>query len=214
MTSTTATTPSVLASLRHLIPRRPLTFDEALRVAEQQAIRMAALVADERGILEHHITGLPRITVAYDELPVSGMSHWNGEHWVITIAKGDPVTRQRFTILHEYKHIIDHGRTHDLYTGDRFRSGEQQAEKAADYFAGCALVGKRELKAAWVSGIQKIADLASHFGVSEPAIQARLAQTRLNVAVDREPTPRCARPTTTAVGSGQRFRAIYTTRRA
>lgn len=39
-------------------------------------------------------------------------SHWNGYEWIISIAEGDSPARQRFTLLHEFKHIIDHGHTH------------------------------------------------------------------------------------------------------
>lgn len=208
MTTTATTSRSVLASLRVLTPHRQVTFHEALRIAELQATKLADSIADERGIMEHDITGLPRITVVYEDLPVSGMSHWNGHHWVITIASGDSTARQRFTLLHEFKHIVDHGRTGWLYCGDRQRSAEDQAEAAADYFAGCALVTKRSLKAAWGSGIQKVADLAAHFGVSEPAIRVRLAQTGLDVVTDRLPTPRCARPISTPSHHVQRFRAV------
>ncbi|MBK6886858.1 MAG: ImmA/IrrE family metallo-endopeptidase [Tetrasphaera sp.] len=69
-------------------------------------------------------------------------------------------------------------------------TARQQAETAADYFAGCALVPKRELKRAWGLGIQRIDDLAAHFGVSQHAIEVRLDQTGLSREVDPEPEMR------------------------
>jgi len=201
---------SVLGSLRALPPQRDsITFGEALRVAELQATRLGQLLdATGDGITESDIARLPRITVTYERLPVSGMSHWNGRSWIIAIALADSLVRQRFTLLHEFKHIVDHGQAARLYRGDRARSTVEQAELAADYFAGCALVPKRLLKAAWGNGVQRVADLAGHFGVSEHAIRVRLAQTGLDTPCDREPSPRCARPISTPHSQRQRFRAI------
>jgi len=200
---------STLASLRALIPQRHLGFHEALRIAELQATKLADFIGDPTGIQEHHIAGLPRITIHHEKLPVSGMSHWNGHQWIITINRDDSLVRQRFTLLHEFKHIIDHGSASRLYRGTSTRTSAQQAENAADYFAGCALVGRRELKAAWGQGMQRDEDLAVHFGVSVQAAKVRLSQTGLDVVADRAPAPRCARPISTACGHRQRFRPTY-----
>lgn len=208
---TPSTTKSTLASLRSLVPRRVVSFSESLRVAEFQARRLADLIGDPAGITEHHIAALPRITLSYDDLPVSGLSYWNGHQWVIVISSRDSLARQRFTLLHEFKHIVDHPAKEMLYSGDKAASASAQAEAAADYFAGCALVGRRELKSAWGNRIQKVEDLASHFGVSVQAIRVRLAQTGLDAIADRPPTPRCARPLSTPSRATQRFRAVQPT---
>lgn len=135
MTSSTATT---LSNLRSLVPHRVVTFAEALRVAELQARRLADLIGDPTGIGEHHIAGLPRIVITYETLPVSGMSYWNGQQWVIAISATDSLVRQRFTLLHEFKHILDHPSTKLLYNDNSRMTASDQAEAAADYFAGCA----------------------------------------------------------------------------
>lgn len=197
--------PSILGSLRAVTPHRNVTFSEALQVAELQASKLAAQFVVDDGVHAHHIAGLPRIVVAYEDIGVSGMSHWNGSAWIITVNKHDSVARQRFTLLHEFKHIIDHGQSARLYSGDRRRSAGEQAEAAADYFAGCALVPKRQLKAAWGNRIQRISALADYFGVSEPAIRVRLAQTGLDALRDEEPAARCARPVSTPRSQPQRF---------
>lgn len=205
--------PSVLTSLRAVIPRRDASFLEALRTAELQAAKLADLIGDERGILEHHITGLPRIVVIHESIPVSGMSYWNGQQWVIVLSAREPAVRQRFTLLHEFKHIVDHGYTAQLYRTNQRMTAAEQAEAAADYFAGCALVSKRALKAAWGNGIQRVADLASQFGVSEPAIRVRLAQTGLDRTNDEPLASRCARPIRTERYERQKFiRAPRSTR--
>lgn len=201
MTNPITTSSSILASLRALIPRRNCAFSEALNIAERQAIRLGELIAaldpEADGVNLHHIEGLPRLRVVFERLPVSGMSHWNGQDWIIAIARDDSPARQRFTLLHEFKHIIDHGHTARLYRGSGGRSTTEQAEAAADFFAGCALVPRRELKSAWGRGIQRVEHLVDLFGVSELAIRVRLAQTGLDRGADNVPTPRCARPIST-----------------
>lgn len=218
-TAATGTPPSVLSALRAVVPARGnVTRHEALRIAELQASKLVA-VLEQRGldladgIREHHLAGLPRLRVMRALLPVSGTSHWNGAEWIITINSGESEARQRFTLLHEFKHVIDHGHASILYRTTRQTDGADLAEQAADYFAGCALVSKRDLKRAWGNGIQRPDALAEHFGVSEHAIRVRLGQTGLAREADRTPTPRCARPVTQPTTYGQHFRIVSSTNR-
>ena len=179
---------SVLASLRALTPQRTVTFTEALRIAELQAARLRSLLDVTDGCLpEEAIAGLPRIRLTRRVLPTSGMSYWDGQTWVIALNAREPETRQHFTLLHEYKHILDHGHADRLYGTHSGSSIEQQAEHAADYFAGCALMPKRLVKRAWGNGIQTPEALADLFDVSPRAAQVRLAQLGLT-----EPVRRCA----------------------
>src|SRR3954451_7084574 len=99
---------SVLASLRAVIPvRQVIDFSDALMVAELQAARLLELTdCTESPIPSAVIAELPHIRVVRRDLPTSGMSYWDGHNWIIAINSGEPVTRQRFTLLHEYKHII------------------------------------------------------------------------------------------------------------
>jgi Zn-dependent peptidase ImmA (M78 family) len=180
--------PSVLASLRALAPQRHLRFAEALRLAELQACKLLELNDIADGPVPNEVVSeLARVQVVYRDLPTSGMSYWNGRAWVVCLNSSEPVTRQRFTLLHEFKHIIDHGRASRLYTGTTRVSGEEQAEQVADYFAGCALMPKRLMKRAWGDGIQRPALLAARFKVSPRAAAVRLAQLGLD-----EPVTRCA----------------------
>ena len=177
---------SVLASLRKLIPNRQAQFTESLRIAEQQAAKLLRLTGlDDAATPNEVITELPRILVFYRDIPTSGLSYWDGHDWVITINRFEPRTRQRFTLFHEYKHIIDHGRAHLLYRTD------EQAEQAADYFAGCALMPRTALKSAWGQLLQRPDVLARRFNVSARAVTVRLAQTGLtDRAVRCEPPSR------------------------
>jgi IrrE N-terminal-like domain len=204
----TTTTPSLLKCLRSLSPSRSLEPGEQLRVAELQASRLRDLAVAGSGEdiqWEALISGQPRVQIAYETLPVSGSSHWNGEKWIICLNRSDSLVRQRFTLIHEWKHIIDHG--------SASRPEGDQAEHIADYFAGCALIPKTALKRAWTQGLQKPHLLAEHFGVSERAICVRLSQTGLDRPVDRVPPPRCARPVSTPRWQTQRFQPAHRSRR-
>jgi len=193
-----------LASLRGLIPSRHLSYAEALRIAELQANRLLELSgSSEQPAGAEFVAELPRLLVKYRTLPTSGLSYWDGQQWIVGINRDEPETRQRFTLLHEFKHIIDHGHTQQLYGSD-----SQRAEQAADYFAGCALMPKRLVKRAWGNGIQATPDLAQAFDVSEPAIRVRLAQLGLT-----ESTQRCRRPSRSTAPSsrGRYYRQFSTT---
>ena len=181
---------SVLASLRALLPTRPLHLFEAMRIAELQANRLLEL-SDVRDIPVpiEVVADLPRIRIDYEvDMPASGASDWDAHDktWVITLNALEPETRQRLSILHEYKHIVDHGSArlmHDPH--GRTYYGLSQDEFLAEYFAGCVLMPKRVLKRAWGDGIQHIADLADLFDVSARAMQVRLGQVGLLTATDR-----------------------------
>jgi hypothetical protein len=107
---------SLLSELRAVVPPRELAFAETLRIAELQAAKLRQLTsAGDRLLTDDLIAELPRVEVRYRRLPTSGMSYWTGQTWVIAINSAEPLTRQRFTLLHEFKHILDHGRTAYLY---------------------------------------------------------------------------------------------------
>lgn len=172
---------SVLRSLRDLSPNRSMRFGESLRVAELQANKLRELhgLADQVAPSEI-VSELPRIQVIYDiDLPVSGSSHWNGSVWVISLNSCEPWTRQRFTLMHEFKHIVDHDKQLLLYPSETGGIDSLRAEQAADYFAGCLLMPKRLLKSAWCNRMQRPSELAAHFGVSPKAVEVRLSQIGL-----------------------------------
>jgi len=190
-------TPSVLATLRALTPNRQLRFSEALRIAELQANRLLELRGvSEAAVPNEVVTALPRITVEYEvDMPVSGASCWDTacRTWVISLNALEADTRHRFSLLHEYKHIIDHTRSEPIHTGSARQTANEQAEQVADYFAGCALMPKRLVKRAWGQGLQRPRDLADLFDVSPLAMQVRLSQLGLT-----EPLRRCLPPPRTA----------------
>jgi predicted transcriptional regulator len=182
--------PSIVGQLRSLIPRRPLRFNEALRLTELQANRLRELLGvAEPSLPWDAIATLPRIDVTYKaDLPVSGIAQWHNGHWIVALNTTEPEARMRFTLAHELFHIVNHTTKQWLHPDDNLMSGATKAEKLADYFAGCLLMPKRWVKA-YVGRGYKPTMLATTFDVSTRAIAVRLAQLGLS-----EPLPRCVRP--------------------
>jgi hypothetical protein len=197
MQHTTQPGGSVLASLRALIPNQPLHLADALRLAERQANRLLEL-CDSLAVPVpiSIVSDQPRISIEPDpDLPTqaaSGCSDWDARRrtWVIRLNPAEPRRRQRFTVLHEYKHILDH--YHPGLAGPLPHTifGLNPTEYVAEYFAGCALIPKRLLTAAYYDGIQNAADLAQLFDVSKEAIHVRLIQTGLTEPLFDGPTRR------------------------
>jgi Zn-dependent peptidase ImmA (M78 family) len=182
---------SVLALLRGLVPQRQLTFNEALRIAELQANRLLEHFAiSTTAVPDEIVTELPRIKVERERyLPISASAHWNGRYWLITLSADEPRSRQRFSLMHEFKHIVDHTTKDFLYHDRPTSSAYQQAEQVADHFAACLLMPKRVVKRLWFEGPQDIEHLAERLRVSPAALRYRLDQLGLT-----ERPARCARP--------------------
>lgn len=174
-------TRGALATLRALCPPRQLTHGEALRVAELQALRLLELNGRTDGpVPESMITNVPKVQVRrMSPWPVSGCTDWAKGTWVIVIRGSEPGTRQRFTLAHEFKHIVDYPFIDVLYPASLGMSAHQRAESICDYFAGCLLVPRPWLKRAWTTKTQDLGKLARLFEVSVPAMQTRLLQTGL-----------------------------------
>jgi Zn-dependent peptidase ImmA (M78 family) len=180
---------SVLAMLRALVPQRPLSPSETLRIAELQANRLLEQFEIQTAAVPAEIVSeLPRMRVVRElGLPVSGSAHWDGRFWLIVLSADEHPLRQRFSLMHEFKHVIDHTTKHWLYRDRAFQTGSEQAERVADYFAACLLMPKRVVKRLWFEGPQNIERLAEQLQVSPAAARYRLDQLGLT-----ERPARCA----------------------
>ena len=182
---------SLLRDLRALVPQRRLSYSESLRIAELQANHLLEHFAVQGPrVPSELVTEFPRIEVRYDAaVPVSGSAHWERSTWIITLNAAEPRTRQRFSLMHEFKHIIDHTSKHYLY-GDTASdpTAAQRAERGADQFAACLLMPKRWLKSAWFNSGQDVAGLASRLQVSPRALYVRLWHLGLGAESRRCPT--------------------------
>lgn len=168
-----------LALLRGLVPHRRVNQQEALQVAELQAARLRQHLGIDDARFPTEALDLPRIHVEYDaDLPSSGMTFWNGSTWVIVLNSTEAPTRQRFSLVHEFKHIVDHTTKHRLYGPDA-RRHDPAAERAADYFAACVLMPKLYVKRHWGQGPRTLTSMAKTFGVSPAAMKYRLDQLGL-----------------------------------
>lgn len=181
--------PSFIAQVRALMPARPLTQSEGLRIAELQAARLLELGGvTEPPVPEGLIAGLPRVVVErVGALPMSGYTTWSRGRWLIVLNHAEPLTRQRFSLFHETKHLVDHPFIADAYRQVQGQSPENWAETVCDYFAACVLMPKAWVKRSYCyEGIQQLPTLARQFGVSQVAMRTRLLHLGL-----MEPTPRC-----------------------
>ncbi len=197
-------TSDILARMRAITPRRALAQGEAEVIAERQAtvLREVLGYAERATLPTSALTGLPFATVTYREkFPTSGMATKTGLGWVIVIRASEPLVRQRFSLAHELKHVIDDplmdvtngGLPQGLYPDARGYSAHERAERICDIFAATLLMPKRALRRDWVDGFQQIAGLARRYDVSRVAMEIRLTQLGLLAG-----TSRCAVP----VGDG------------
>ena len=113
---------TILQSLRALVPARGLQHHEAQGVAERQAMRLLAILEQREPPVDVGlIAELPRIEVRVvpnrDLAGLSGMTQWlkQQSHWLIAVNRDDSQTRRRFTLGHEFKHILDNPYINVLY---------------------------------------------------------------------------------------------------
>ena len=194
-TPTSTQTLPILARLRELVPRRGLSPAEAKLIAERQAtILLAHTGIDKPAVPDSIVTELPFLAVTRRPgFPTSGMATQTDTGWVIVLRAEEAKVRQRFSLIHELKHVLDDPFIEWLYPTRSGYSPEDRAERICDYFAACVLMPKMWIKRDWAGGgIQDITRLARRYHVSQVAMAVRLAELRL-----LPPTPRCAGTTRT-----------------
>jgi Zn-dependent peptidase ImmA (M78 family) len=165
------------------MPARPVSLTEAYMLAERQATELLRLLEVRHvPVPVWRINELPRIEIHVQPQVImvdkSGFSRrWENGHWLIVINSHDVRGRRRFTLAHEFKHVLDHSVAGVAYAhlgqGDAKRR-DRQVERVCDHFAACLLMPRPVVKRAWTSGIQDIEALAGLFKVSSAAMQVRL----------------------------------------
>lgn len=171
-----------VADLRLVCPNRQLAPWEARAVAEKQAHKLHALMnIQEPPFPEQAIECLPRVEVRYvKSRRLAAAISWRDGKWRIVVNRDDTWGRQRFSLAHEVKHLIDHPMRTVLYKDGRYGSGEQSAERAADYFAACLLMPKAWLRRVYYDeSFRDPAVLAKRFKVSAAAMRYRFDQLGL-----------------------------------
>lgn len=176
---------NLVALLRRRLPGRALRFYEHLMLAEKQATALHELLRQTGPAADlAWLTRLKKVTVVMQPRwkmeGLSGMSTWDDGRWIIGINRGNSHARRRFTLCHEFKHVLDADRDKITYAG----LDANQREAIADWFAASYLMPKAWLRRAWTGGLQDPDALAGLFGVSLPAMEKRL---RYLGYVDSEP---------------------------
>ncbi len=174
---------TIVRQLRALMPMRPLSLSDAYALAELQASKTVALLGVQQfqAVELDWITRLPRLRVVprpRHEMPnLSGFTQWENGAYLVVINRSDGRTRRRFTLAHEFKHVIDMASKKLIYArlgqGDKDKH-DRQVETLANHFAACLLMPKKFVKQAWTSGIQDHEALAYLFGVSLESMTNRL----------------------------------------
>lgn len=170
--------PSVIADLRCLTPHRPLTVVEGLRIAELQANRLlSAQGITEPPVPESVIATLPRVQVERAGwMEDSGCVGWSKGRWVIALNRDESPVRQRFSLMHEAKHLLDAPFGDVLYPAWGGMSTKDRSEQVADHFAACLLMPKQWVRSAFFNeGVSEPRRLAARFDVSQPAMRVRLS---------------------------------------
>jgi IrrE N-terminal-like domain len=173
----------LLDELRDLPPRRPLTYGESLQLARVQAVRLRAWAgADDKADM-NLLWLLRQRAVPVSFVPpyrlgeASGLTtdHFGGRLQVF-INGGEPHQRQRFSLLHEFKHVLDFPDAARLHA--RLGSGNPEVkanmvEWVANEFAGHVLMPTRLIKRLWFQ-TQSAELMANLFDVSLEAMTTRL----------------------------------------
>src|SRR5665811_19525 len=136
---------------------------------------------EKPAVPESVVTDLPFVTVTRRPgFPTSGMATQTDSGWVIVLRAEEAKVRQRFTLLHEFKHVLDDPFIEWLYPTRNDYSPEERAERISDYFAACVLMPRMWIKRDWAGGgIQDIDRLARRYQVSRVAMAVRLSELRL-----------------------------------
>lgn len=180
---------AVIGQLRTVVPRRGLSPAEAIAVAELQAAKLLKLSGvTAPPVSEGVIADLPGIRVSRRRgWPTSGLATTIKDGWVVVLRAEEAGVRQRFSLAHEFKHVLDDPFIEWLYPTVRGRSPEDRAEEICDRFAANLLMPRAWVKADWASkGIQDVERLARRYEVSRLAMSYRLEQLGLCL-----PRPRC-----------------------
>jgi predicted transcriptional regulator len=172
---------NIISILRQLLPDRAMTWSEAHSVAERQATLLLQLVhATEPPVPQFVISNLPGVMVDWrPDWPTDAMSFKTDSFWRIVIRSNDVVPRQRFSLAHEFKHVLDDPVIDRMSQHLPVERRNERAERLCNYFAACFLMPRGWIKRDWCSGHQKLRELARRYYVSEEAMSTRLSELGL-----------------------------------
>jgi hypothetical protein len=194
--STTETIQALIIELRALAPKRSLTYGESLQVAKLQAAKLRSWAkADQPDI--NLVWLLNQQAVPVNLVP----SHQLGEESGLTtdhvggklqmfLNRAEPAQRQRFSLLHEFKHVLDFAdatRLHAALGSGNVKVQADQIELIANEFAGQVLMPKSLVVRVWRK-TNDVSLAAAVFNVSAEAMKTRLM--KLGLIGEARPRPR------------------------
>jgi len=187
----------LIAMLRAVPPKRPLTYGVSLHVVRLQAWKLRTWL-DAMDEPDLNIIWLRK----QKAVPVNFVSSITlGEQSGLTsdaitgrlemfINDAEPHVRQRFSLLHEFKHVLDWEDAHILHaklgSGDPGRQ-KRQIELLCHEFAANVLMPTHLVKRLWY-GLRDVTTTAAMFNVSAEAMTVRLE--KLGLVGEPKPTPR------------------------
>lgn len=170
-----------LDSLRSFVPCRTLSLSEAVALAELQAAKLlktADVTAPPVPVEELATEVLGIRVIRRGDWPGSGVAVSVGTGWVVALNAEEAFVRQRFSLAHECKHILDDSHIDRLYLD----ASKEWVEALCNLFAANLLMPRAWVKADWASrGIQDVGRLARRYEVSWSAMNYRLDQLGLQV---------------------------------
>lgn len=177
-----------IALLRDLHPPRAMTWAEAHFVAARQAILLLHLMRiDGPPVPQYVISSLPGILVdRRRDWPTSGMAVQAQAHWQIVLRSSESRQRQRFSLAHEFKHVLDDPILHVSHRDVQEDRRDQRAERLCNFFAACLLMPRAWVERDWHGGMHDVRRLARRYDVSIEAMDRRLRELGLRTAGQRD----------------------------
>ncbi len=193
----THTSKSIIRDLRSIRPMRPYADkNEAFAVAEEQASELLKFFAiTEPEVDVSLITQLPRIEVEVDadlsDCGLYGMTTWEHGRWLVRISKGATVATRRFTLAHEFKHILDDPTLANAYRNLGIDEYDREAiiEEVCEYFADSFLMPRLMVARAVRADVRNVARLAALFGVLQSDMKRRLLDLGLKIEMPEGEDP-------------------------
>ncbi|MDQ1734153.1 MAG: hypothetical protein QOH56_404 [Pseudonocardiales bacterium] len=181
--TTSGNTPStLLRQLRALLPEHELSLAELFALLDDLAHHLRTACGITGDILPTEIiSSLPHFRIENTDFPISGFSFWDDDakEWVIRLNEDEAEPVRRFTLLHEFGHILWHGWEAKLFPGMEAPNMDRLSEFAADLFAGEALTPKHLMARAYSRGLHSPTALARRFEVSTNTVRWKLDQMNL-----------------------------------
>jgi hypothetical protein len=173
---------TLIVRLRGLAHKRPLTYGESLQLARVQAFRLRAWAEPTEP--DMNLLWLRNQKAVPVEFVASHILHEESGLTTDAISgrlqmyinDQEPHVRQRFSLLHEFKHVLDFADADRLHA--RLGSGSERRQRdmiewIANEFAGHVLMPTGMVKRLWFS-LQDVSLLATMFHVSIEAMTTRL----------------------------------------